>query len=130
MVEASVYQPQTDDVINFPVQTSEHAIFRHDITARQFLEYVRLVQVHWVKAGNANPTVAPNLDHNVSNTCQVKEDEWEAVEEFIWKNRNHFTGVALLAYQGDKLYAQAPREEVVTEEDILKWNHLKYVPVD
>ena len=64
------------------------------------------------------------------NTCQVKEDEWEDVEKFIWENRNYFTGVALLAYQGDKLYAQAPREEVVTEEDILKWNHLKYVPVD
>lgn len=130
MVEASVYHPQTDDVITFPVQTSEHAILRHDITARQFLEYVKLVQVHWVKAGNANPASAPKLDHNVSNTCQVKEDEWDIVETFIWENRSYFTGVALLAYQGDKLYAQAPREEVVTEEDILKWNHLKYVPVD
>ena len=130
MVEPSVYHPQTDDTITFPVQAPEHTLFRHDITARQFLEYVKLVQLHWVKAGNANPASAPNLDHNVSNTCQVKENEWEDVEKFIWENRNYFTGVALLSYQGDKLYAQAPREEVVTEEDILKWNHLKYVPVD
>ncbi len=130
LVEASVYQPETDDTITFPVQAPEHAILRNDITARQFLEYVRLVQVHWVRAGNANPASAPNLDHNVSNTCQVKEDEWEGVEKFIWENRNCFTGVALLSYQGDKLYPQAPREEVTTEEDILKWNRLKYVPVD
>ena len=130
MVEPSVYSPQTDDTITFPVQAPEHAIFRNDITARQFLEYVKLVQVHWVKAGNANPASTPNLDHNVSNTCQVKEDEWDDIEKFIWENRDYFTGVALLSYQGDKLYAQAPREEVVTKEDILKWNQLKYVPVD
>lgn len=130
MVEPSVYQPQTDDTITFPVQAPENAIFRHDITAKQFLAYVKLVQIYWVKAGNANPTSAPNLDHNVSNTCQVKEDEWDTIATFIWENRNFFTGVALLSYQGDKLYAQAPREEVVTEEDILKWNRLQYFPVD
>jgi len=130
MVEASVYNPQTDDVITFPVEAPEHAICRDDITALQFLEYVKLVQIHWVKAGNANSTFAPQLDHNVSNTCQVKDDEWEAVGHYIWQNRQYFTGVALLSYQGDKLYAQAPREEVNTEEDILKWNRLKYTPLD
>jgi ribonucleoside-diphosphate reductase alpha chain len=60
----------------------------------------------------------------------VKTDEWEAVGDFIWLNRDNFTGVALLGHDGDKRYAQAPREAVVTEDDVAKWNRLKYQPVD
>ena len=57
-------------------------------------------------------------------------DEWPAVADFIWNNRQHFTGVALLQDQGDKAYAQAPREAVTTLDDIVKWNSLTYEPVD
>jgi ribonucleoside-diphosphate reductase alpha chain len=60
----------------------------------------------------------------------VRSDEWSAVADFIWDNRQHFTGVALLQDQGDKAYAQAPRESVTTREDIAKWNSLVYQPVD
>jgi ribonucleoside-diphosphate reductase alpha chain len=66
----------------------------------------------------------------VSNTVTVKDDEWDAVCKFIWENREYFTGISMLQYKGDKLYNQAPREAVVTEEDIAKWNKLKYNPVD
>jgi ribonucleoside-triphosphate reductase len=45
-------------------------------------------------------------------------------------HRESFTGVALLGYDGDKRYPQAPREAVSTEEDIARWNRLKYAPVD
>ena len=57
-------------------------------------------------------------------------DEWEAVADFIWKHRAGFTGVALLGHDGDKRYPQAPREAVTTEDDVAKWNRLKYHPVD
>ena len=70
------------------------------------------------------------LHHNVSNTCTVKPGEWDQVADFIWRNRGHFTGVALLGYEGDKHYPQAPREAVTTEEDIAKWNRLRYTPVN
>lgn len=130
MVEPSVYQPDTDDVVTFPVEAPEGAIFRDDIEAVQFLGYVKFVQRHWVQAGRAHERFSPGLDHNVSNTCTVKPEEWDEVAEFIWENREFFTGVALLPYSGDKTYLQAPREEVATEEDIAKWNRLKYRPVD
>ncbi|MBA3849427.1 MAG: recombinase, partial [Opitutus sp.] len=64
------------------------------------------------------------------NTCTVKPDEWAAVADFIWKYREHFTGVALLGYEGDKRYPQAPREAVMNEDDFARWNRLKYTPVN
>lgn len=130
MTEKSAYNQATDDVITFPVEAPEHAITRHEVSALRFLEYVKLVQRHWVEAGRVSDKYSPGLHHNVSNTVNVADTEWEEVAEFIWKNRNSFTGIALLADIGDKTYLQAPREEVSTDEDIRKWNSLVYKPVD
>ncbi len=130
MTEPSVYQPDTDDVITFPVQAPETAILRDEVGAVQFLEYVKFVQKHWVQAGRAHEEYSPLLHHNVSNTCTVRPEEWAEVAKFIWENREYFTGVSLLPFSGDKIYPQAPREEVVSDEDIAKWNRLVYHPVD
>jgi ribonucleoside-diphosphate reductase alpha chain len=94
------------------------------------LEYVRLVQENWVQAGRRHERYSPGLHHNVSCTITVRPDEWPAVAEYIWSHRHHFTGIALLAECGDKLYAQAPREALATPADIEKWNALVYRPVD
>jgi ribonucleoside-triphosphate reductase len=130
MTEASVYRPDTDDVITFPVEAPAGAILRDEIGAVEFLQFVQLVQHHWVLAGEAPASRSPGLHHNVSNTCTVKPEEWNAVAEFIWRNRGEFTGIALLGCDGDKRYAQAPRESVVSDDDAARWNRLKYTPVD
>jgi len=130
MTEASVYRPDTDDVIVFPVAAPAHAILRDEIGAVEFLRFVQLVQRHWVLAGEAPATRSPGLHHNVSNTCTVKPEEWNAVADYIWEHRANFTGVALLGYDGDKRYPQAPREAVATDDDAARWNRLKYSPVD
>ncbi len=130
MTEKSAYNQATDDVVTFPVEAPEHAILRRELSAIRLLEYVKLVQRHWVEAGRADETFSPGLHHNVSNTINVAEGEWNAVAGFIWENRAHFTGIALLTDVGDKTYLQAPREEVTTAEDVRKWNALSYQPVD
>lgn len=130
MTEASVYRPDTDDVITFPVEAPAHAILRDEVGAVEFLRIVQLVQQHWVLSGEAPNPRSPGLHHNVSNTCTVKPDEWDSVAEFIWLRRAHFTGIALLGYDLDKRYPQAPRESVVTDDDAARWNRLKYTPVD
>ena len=130
MTEASVYHPDTDDVITFSVEAPRQAIVRKDLTARQFLELVRLVQQSWVLPGAAEDTRSPEVTHNVSNTCTVRPDEWNEVADFIWENRAFFTGIALLNEAGDKTYPQAPREEVSTEADIARWNMLRPQRVD
>lgn len=130
LTERSVYRPETDDVLTFAVEAPEHAILRDEVDAIGFLRFVELVQRHWVRPGGAAETRSPDLHHNVSNTCTVRPEEWDDVADFIWEHRENFTGVALLPDDGDKRYAQAPREAVATEEDILKWNRLAYNPVD
>ncbi len=130
LTEASVYRPETDDVITFAVEAPAHAILRDEVGAVDFLRFVQLVQRHWVLGGEAAAPRSPGLHHNVSNTCSVKPGEWDAVADFIWLHREDFTGVALLGYEGDKRYPQAPREEVVGEDDLAKWNRLRYEPVN
>lgn len=130
MTEASAWDPDTTDVITFPVTAPADAILRKDVGAVQFLEYVRLVQQHWVVAGRRHEQYNPGLHHNVSNTVTVRDDEWDAVQQFIFENRQYFTGISLLRETGDKVYTQAPREEVTTEMDMAKWNALAYSPVD
>ncbi|MBW7894807.1 MAG: recombinase [Opitutaceae bacterium] len=130
MTEVSVYNPETDDVITFPIEAPKKAILRKDINAVQFLELVKLVQQHWVILGADPESRSPGLHHNVSNTCTVQPDEWDQVADFIWANRAYFTGISLLQDAGDKAYAQAPREEVASEADVHKWNSLRPHRVD
>ena len=131
MVETSVYDlNERTEVITFPVEGPAFGIYRDDLSAVRHLEYVRLVQQAWVQAGRRHEKYSPGLHHNVSCTISVRCDEWPAVADFIWDNRQNFTGVALLQDQGDKAYAQAPREAVSGPEDIARWNSLVYQPVD
>lgn len=130
MTEGSVYAPDTDDVITFPVEAPKRAILRKELSALQFLELVKLVQQYWVITGGDPESRSPDLFHNVSNTCTVRSEEWDEVADFIWTNRRYFTGISLLQDAGDKAYAQAPREEVSSEGDIARWNALHPVRVD
>ena len=93
---------------------------------------VQSTQQNWVIPGTADGTISPGLTHNVSNTVQVRSDEWDAVEAYIWDNRYFFTGVSLLAATADKDFAFAPNEAIVTEADEAHYNQLiaGYVPVD
>jgi ribonucleoside-triphosphate reductase (thioredoxin) len=131
MVEPSVYDPNgRTEVITFPVEGPDFGIYRSDLSAVKHLEYVRLVQEAWVQSGRRHEHYSPGLHHNVSCTITVRPEEWPAVADYIWNHRQSFTGVALLQDSGDKLYAQAPREEVATNADIERWNGLVYEHVD
>lgn len=128
MVEQSIYNSGTA-VITFPVEGPKNGVYRDQLSAVRHLEMIRLVQINWVQAGRAVSTYTDG-HHNVSNTVNVGEAEWDQVSDFIWENRYSFTGVALLSQTGDKTYKQAPREEVVTDADVRKWNALRYSHVD
>jgi ribonucleoside-diphosphate reductase alpha chain len=130
MTETSVWDPETTDVITFPVSAPESAVLRGDVGAIDFLDKVRLVQKHWVMEGRSHEEHNPGLHHNVSNTVTVKDAEWDTVRNAIWQYRAYYTGISLLAESGDKIYPQAPREEVTTPDDATKWNRLLYTPVD
>lgn len=131
MCEPSVYDPDHTDVITFPVEAPESAILKGDIGAIEFLDHVRLVQRAWVREGT-HPVNnrSPEICHNVSNTCVVKPDEWEAVADYIWTHRQDFTGISLLGDDGQTRYAQAPFQAVESDDDIALWNRLQPRRVD
>ena len=108
----------------------EFGIYRDDLDAVTHLEYIRRVQLNWVEAGRRHEDHSRGLHHNVSCTVTVRPDEWDQVADLIWRYRESFTGIALLQDCGDKAYAQAPREAVLTFADIQRWNQLGYRPVD
>lgn len=127
-----VRKPDGDWVIEFPMAAPPGAIVKGELSAIQFLEMVKSTQLNWVLPGTARPDVTPGLKHNVSNTVIVKPEEWDGVADYLWHNRQYFTGVALLPATGDKDYAFAPHEAVVTEADLLRWHQLiaNYKPLD
>jgi len=86
------------------------------------LELVKLTQQNWVEYGtNAERSIHPSLRHNVSNTINVKQDEWEDVENFIYKNRNYFAGISLLSVTGDKDYPQAPFSAIYLPHEMVSY---------
>ena len=84
------------------------------------LESVKLTQQNWVIGGrNLELCSQPWLQHNVSNTITVKDDEWDDVTKFIYENREYFCGVSLLPASGDKDYPQAPFTEVFLPSELV-----------
>ncbi len=112
-----------DDIITFCVEAPASAITKDDVGALEMLTIVKLVQENWVLPGTARPNSSPGLYHNVSNTISVKEDEWDAVADYIFRNKEFFTGISMLADNG-KMYQQAPHEQISSGDDELAWSHL------
>lgn len=127
-----VRKPDGKWVIEFPVQAPDGATIKDELEAIQFLEMVKSTQQNWVIPGTADDSVSPGLNHNVSNTVTVQPEEWNAVCEYLWSNRDFFTGVSLLPASGDKDYAFAPNEAISTPADEKRWNDILrgYKPVD
>lgn len=122
MVEASVWAPDREKVIAFPVTLPEGALLKQNLTAIEFLKYVLLTKQNWIEYGTnlAHPSTLdnPTLRMNVSNTCTVRPEEWDDVREFLWEHRGEFGGISLLSSFGDLDYPQAPYTEVLDEVEL------------
>lgn len=124
MVEDSVWAPDREKVIAFPVTLPEGALLKQNLTAIDFLKFVLLTKRNWIEFGTNfdHPSTKenPKLRMNVSNTCTVRPEEWGDVREFLWEHRSEFGGISLLSSFGDLDYPQAPYTEVLDETELAK----------
>jgi ribonucleoside-triphosphate reductase (thioredoxin) len=121
-VEESVWSSNGSDVIlTFLCEIPNGAKTKNQVDALQLLEYVKTTQNNWVQFGTRHEKcVQPWLRHNVSNTINVKNNEWDQVRDFIYDNKDSFTGISILSMNGDKDYPQAPFCTVYNPQEIVK----------
>jgi ribonucleoside-diphosphate reductase alpha chain len=88
----------------------EGSILRYE-SVFQMLERVKKVSQEWVKSGHRTG----QNTHNVSATVSIKEDEWDLVGDWMWKNRKFYNGLSVLPFNGGT-YTQAPFQDCTQEE--------------
>ncbi len=121
-VEKSVWSANgTDEVISFCVEVPEGGKVKNDLDALSLLEHVKITQQNWVAYGCVKDRCTqPWLMNNVSNTINVKPEEWDDVRDKIYDNRMFYAGVSLLPISGDKDYPQAPMCAIYSGKEILQ----------
>lgn len=109
LVEDEYFRPHDTAVISVPQKAPEGAITRGE-SAYRFLERVKRINQEWIFPGHRKGS----NKNNVSATVNVRDNEWEDVAEWMWKNREYYTGLSLLPHDGGS-YQQAPFEECSRE---------------
>lgn len=110
LVEDCQFKPHIEAVMSFPQQAPADAITREESTL-EFLRRVKRVNQNWVHPGHIDGVNR----HNVSCTINIRDGEWPNVGEWLWENREYYTGVSILPYDGGS-YVQAPFETITKEK--------------
>lgn len=117
---AEVSQRSSENMIlSFLVELPENALTKDHVGSMDLLERVRQTRLAWVEHGRRpERCVKPWLSHNVSNTINLKDDEWDEAFDYVYDHRESFAGVAMLNHFGDLDYAQAPFQSVMSEMEL------------
>ena len=136
LCEDDVLRPNDTVCVRIPVKAPEGSIFRTE-TAIDTLERVKKFSQEWIKPGHINGANT----HNVSATISIDKsrlysnglvcvgdgewlnlenknnllDEWQAVGQWMWKNKNVYNGLSVLPYFGGS-YLQAPFSDITKDE--------------
>lgn len=137
LVEDDQLRPHDTICVRIPVKAPEGAILRSE-SAVDLLERVKKISTEWVRAGHRYG----DNTHNVSTTISIRDNvkyvdglalaaninaketrEWDAVGEWMWKNRDVYNGLSVLPYDGGS-HVQAPFESITKEQYEEKVEHL------
>ena len=105
LLEDEFFRPHDTAVISVPQKAPEGSILRHE-SALDLLERVKWFYSNWIEPGHRTG----QNTHNISATVSIKDDEWDAVGEWMWANKNSYNGLSVLPYNGGS-YIQAPFED-------------------
>ena len=110
LVEDDFFKPTIQAVISVPQQAPPGSILRTE-NVMDMLERVKKFNTQWVKKGHRKGANT----NNVSATVPINENEWEAVGQWMWTNRDTFNGLSVLPFFGGS-YTQAPFEDITKEQ--------------
>jgi len=119
LIEDEVYRPHDTAVISIPQKAPDGAIMRTE-SPFQLLERVKKVAREWIRPGHRGGSNT----HNVSATISLRDHEWVAAGEWMWENKTHYNGLAVLPFSGG-IYEQAPFEDISEEEYNRLFSYLK-----
>ena len=88
-------------VVEFPVKAPAGKV-KADVSAIEQLENYRMFMEHYV-------------DHNCSITVHVRDNEWDAVEDWVWEHWDDVVALSFLSYD-DNFYELLPYEAITKEE--------------
>ena len=106
LIEDDYFRPYDTAVISIPQQAPKGSILRTE-SPFDLLKRIKKIAQEWVVPGHRNGSNS----HNVSATISLKKDEWKKAGEWMWNNREHYNGLAVLPYDGGT-YVQAPFEDI------------------
>lgn len=150
LVEDDKLRSHDTAVISIPQKAPKGSILRTE-TALDLLERTKKFNLEWVKEGHRkgantnNVSATISIDKNTKYSHDKKGlldlvgsnlfknnspvdvlDEWEAVGDWMWENKNTFNGLSVLPYSGGS-YIQAPFEDITEEEYNNMMTHLKSI---
>ena len=88
-------------VVEFPVKAPAGKV-KADVSAIEQLENYKMFMEHYV-------------DHNCSITIHVRDNEWDAVEDWVWEHWDDVVALSFLSYD-DSFYELLPYEAITEEE--------------
>lgn len=104
----------TTKVVEFPCKSPKGKT-KYDVSAIEQLENYKLFMENYV-------------DHNCSITVHVRSNEWNDVEEWVWKNWDDVVALSFLALD-DSFYQLMPYEAISEEEYDKRVSEMKpFVP--
>jgi ribonucleoside-diphosphate reductase alpha chain len=109
LVEQDIFS-STGVVVTIPQESPANAITREQESAMNLFHRTIDYNKNWVLNGHRYG----DNNHNVSVTISVKDGEWEELGEAMWENRQLYSGISLLPYDGGS-YQQAPFEDCSQE---------------
>ncbi len=124
LVEDEFFRPHDTAVISVPQKAPIGAITRGE-SSLDLLKRIQLVSSKWVRPGHSRG----QNTHNVSATISVRDEEWDAVAEWMWENKEVYNGLSVLPHS-EHSYKQAPFEDCARGDYETKVTTLKDVNLE
>lgn len=119
ILEDEFFKPNEQAVICLPIKAPDNAILRNE-NIQNFLDRIYKYNTMWIKPGYRSGA----NQNNVSATVSIKADEWKSTGQWMWGNKDIYSGISVLPYDGHT-YKQAPFEDCTKEkyDELMKVIH-------